>query len=75
MKLVTGALFLLIAEQAYSHANMIEFPNHIKASEVLFPASLTALILGILLIVWGLWSESGRSGSSAPAGRTTSSDS
>lgn len=59
MKTITGALFLLLAEQAYSHANMIQFPNHIRASEVLVPVSMVALIVGIVFVVWGLWADGG----------------
>lgn len=57
MKLLTGAILLLTAEQAYAHAQLIGFPNHESAAEVLVPASLILLILGSLLMVWGLATE------------------
>ena len=57
MKTVTGALLLLLSEQAYAHANLIGFPNHIKASELLIPVSLISLVLGLIFIVWGLWAD------------------
>ncbi len=58
MKLVSGVLFLIGAEQAYAHANLISFPNHDAASQVLVPAAVIFLALGSLLFVWGLVTES-----------------
>ena len=49
MKLVTGGVLLLTAEQAYAHAQLIPFPNHESAANVLIPASL--------MLVWGLLTE------------------
>lgn len=63
MKTVTGALFLLLAEQAFAHSNMIQFPNHIYASEVLLPASLVSLLAGIFFLLWGLWADKASAGS------------
>jgi hypothetical protein len=58
MKLVAGSVILLAAEQAYAHAQLIQFPNHESASNVLVPGSLALLVLGTLLVVWGLLTES-----------------
>lgn len=57
MKLVAGALLLLAAEQAYAHAHLVQFPHHDVASSVLVPASLVFLVLGSLLLLWGLLTE------------------
>ena len=57
MKLVTGGVLLLTAEQAYAHAQLIPFPNHESAANVLIPASLVLLLLGGLMLVWGLLTE------------------
>ncbi len=57
MKLITGAVLLLAAEQAYAHAQLVQFPNHESASAVLVPASLVLLVLGILMLIWGLLTE------------------
>lgn len=57
MKLLTGAILLLVSEQAFSHAYLIQFPHHIFASEVLVPASIVCLIPGVILLLWGLWDE------------------
>lgn len=57
MKLVAGALLLLGAEQAYAHANLIQFPNYEPAAAVLFPGAVAFLILGTLLFSWGLLTE------------------
>lgn len=66
MKLVTGALLLLGAEQAYAHAHLVQFPNHDIAAQVLVPASLVFVVLGSILLVWGLFTETGRPASSLP---------
>jgi hypothetical protein len=60
MKLVSGALLLLGAEQAYAHANLIQFPNYEAAASVLFPAALAFLVLGGLMFAWGLATETRR---------------
>ncbi|MFP6763163.1 MAG: hypothetical protein VB858_06085 [Planctomycetaceae bacterium] len=57
MKLLAGAILLLVSEQAFSHAYLVQFPHHIFASEVLVPASIVSLIPGIILLLWGLWEE------------------
>ena len=57
MKLVSGAILLLIAEHAYSHSLLVQFPNNDHAATVLVPASAVALVLGALLMIWGLLTE------------------
>jgi hypothetical protein len=57
MKMLSGALLLLASEQAYAHANLVQFPNHDSAAQVLYPASLVFLFLGVLLTAWGLLTE------------------
>ena len=57
MKLVTGAVLLLAAEHAYAHAQLAQYPNHESASSVLIPASLILLVMGMLMLIWGLLSE------------------
>ncbi len=64
MKLVTGGLLLLAAEQAYAHAQLVQFPNHESAAAVLVPGSFVLLVLGGLLLVWGLLTEAIASGKS-----------
>ncbi len=66
MRMLTGALLLLASEQAYAHANLVQFPNHLEARSVLIPASLLLLGLGTVLLVWGVWTE-GRKGQCPPA--------
>ena len=48
MKTLSGALLLLAAEQAYAHANLVQFPNQDSAARVLYPASVVFLVLGVL---------------------------
>ncbi len=57
MKLVSGAILFLAAEQAYAHAHLVQFPNHDVASSVLVPGSLVLLVLAVLMFVWGLLTE------------------
>ncbi len=57
MKLVSGAILFLAAEQAYAHAHLVQFPNHDVASRVLVPGSLVLLVLAVLMFVWGLLTE------------------
>lgn len=57
MRMLTGALLLLAAEQAFSHSLQIGFPNTETAQDILYPASLMLLICGVFLLGWGLWSR------------------
>lgn len=57
MKLVTGAILVLAAEQAYAQAHLVPFPSHEHVATVLVPASLILLIFGTLLLLWGLVTE------------------
>lgn len=57
MRTLTGALLLLGAEQAYAHANLIQFPNQVEARTILLPAAMTFLVLGALTLIWGMLTE------------------
>ena len=57
MKLLSGTILLLAAEQAFAHAQLVQFPNHDDATAVLIPASVVFVILGSILLIWGLLSE------------------
>lgn len=70
MRMLTGALLLVGAEQAYAHANLVQFPNHIEARTVLIPASIGLLVAGMLILVWGLLTENRQA--SAPSGSVRS---
>lgn len=54
MKMISGAVLMLAAEEAFAHAQLVQFPNHETAWSVLVPASVVFLALGCLLMVWGL---------------------
>jgi len=58
MKLLSGAVLLVGAEQAFAHALLVQFPNQESASSVLVPVSLVLLALGSILMIWGLLTES-----------------
>ncbi len=55
MRMITGALLLLAAEQAFAHSLQIGFPNTEFAQDILYPASLLLTLLGLVLLAWGLW--------------------
>lgn len=57
MRTLAGAVLIAVAEQAFSHALMIRFPNHLFAGEVLLPASAVLLFLGVSLLIWGVLTD------------------
>ncbi len=57
MKLISGSILLLAAEQAYGHAQLVPFANRDTAILVFVPASILFLAVGALLLVWGLLTE------------------
>ena len=57
MKLLSGAVLLVGAEQAFAHAQLVQFPNQDAASSILIPVSFIMLSLGILLMIWGLLTD------------------
>lgn len=57
MKLLSGSILLLAAEQAFAHAKMVPFPNDREAAVILLPACVVFLALGSLLLAWGLLTE------------------
>ena len=54
MRMISGAILLLAAEEAFANSLSIGFPNAAMAQEILFPASLVLAICGLLLLVWGI---------------------
>ena len=57
MRTLTGALLLLTAEQAFSHAHLIGFPHVQFVREVLLPASAICAVLGLGFLIWGLFTD------------------
>ena len=57
MRMLTGAILILTAEQAFAHAHLVGFPNHLFVNEVLVPTSLALAILGAGFLIWGIVSE------------------
>jgi len=53
MRMVTGAILIAAAEQAFSHAHLIGFPHSFFASEVLLPTSLVLVVVGLGCLIWG----------------------
>ncbi len=57
MRTVTGAVLIVAAEQAFSHAYLIGFPNAVFASQVLLPSSLVLAVAGLGFLIWGVITE------------------
>jgi len=55
MRMITGALLLLVAEQAFYHAHSIGFPHYRFVNETLVPVSGLLAVMGVGLIGAGLW--------------------
>lgn len=57
MRTITGAILILTAEQAFAHAYIVGFPNASLAQDVLVPASGVLGILGVGILIWGIFSD------------------
>ena len=57
MRMVTGAILIAAAEQAFSHAHLIGFPHSVYAMDVLVPTSLVLLLVGLAFLIWGAVTE------------------
>ncbi len=57
MRMVTGAVLIVAAEQAFSHAYSIGFPHSVYAIEVLVPTSFVLLVAGLSFLIWGVVTE------------------
>ena len=57
MRMITGAILILGAVQAFAHAYSAPFPNQVFVCEVLVPVSLVLAIMGLGFVVWGLVTE------------------
>ncbi len=54
MRMITGAILLLAAEQAFAHAYLVGFPHQAFVSQVLTPGSLLLGVIGLVFLIWGL---------------------
>jgi hypothetical protein len=57
MRMLSGAILILVAEQAFAHAHMAEFPNQVFVNEVLYPTSMVLAAFGIGFLIWGVITE------------------
>ena len=57
MRMITGALLLLTAEQAFAHAHMVGFPHDVFVRKVCMPTSAALGVLGVGILIWGLLTE------------------
>lgn len=57
MKMLTGAILILSAEQAFAHAHLVGFPHNLFVNDVLVPASLVLVVLGVAFLSWGILTE------------------
>lgn len=54
MRMLTGAVLVAAAEQAFAHAHSTPFPNQVFVNEVLFPTSLVLAAMGVGFLIWGV---------------------
>lgn len=54
MRMLTGAILICAAEQAFAHAHLVGFPHSVFASEVLLPSSMVLLAAGLGFLIWGV---------------------
>ena len=66
MKLLSGVVLLHASEQAFAHANLVQFPNHENAANILVPVSVVLLLFGSMFVVWGLLTECGAKKTTPP---------
>ncbi|MHB8972284.1 MAG: hypothetical protein ACYC3X_24145 [Pirellulaceae bacterium] len=57
MRMVTGGILIVAAEQAFAHAHLVGFPHGVFASQVLLPSSLVLLLAGLGFLLWGVATE------------------
>jgi membrane-bound ClpP family serine protease len=57
MRALAGAVLIAAAEQAFAHSQLVQFPNHLFASEVLLPSSGILLLIGLALLIWGVLTD------------------
>ncbi|NQT12726.1 MAG: hypothetical protein HQ582_08255 [Planctomycetes bacterium] len=57
MRMVTGAILIAAAEQAFSHAYLIGFPHSAFVKEVLLPTSMVLFLAGLGFLIWGVVTE------------------
>jgi hypothetical protein len=57
MRTITGAILILAAEQAFSHAYLIGFPHQAYAQGILVPAAMLIGFVGVVVLFWGFLTE------------------
>jgi hypothetical protein len=57
MRMLAGAILIAASEQAFAHSQLVQFPNHLFAQDVLMPASAALLSIGTGFLVWGIVTE------------------
>jgi hypothetical protein len=72
MRSLAGAVLIAAAEQAFAHSLMIQFPNHLFASEILLPSSAVLLFFGVSLLIWGVLTDGRQPSESSRSDRNTS---
>jgi hypothetical protein len=57
MRMLTGGVLIVGAEQAFAHCLLIRFPHEAFARQVLLPGSAALLAIGAGFLIWGLFTE------------------
>jgi len=66
MRTLTGAILLAAAEQSYAHSCLVPFPYHESSVRVFVPASVVFLAMGLVFLIWGLFTDRARMRSEKP---------
>ena len=57
MRMITGAILILAAVEAFARAHMVPFPNDVFAHGILYPASMVLGGIGVGILIWGVLTE------------------
>ena len=57
MRSLTGAILILAAEQAFSHAFLIGFPHQVYAQTILIPFAAVASLTGLGYLLFGYFRD------------------
>ena len=57
MRGLTGAILILAAEQAFSHALLIGFPHQAYAQTILFPFAAVSIAAGLGFLLLGFFRD------------------
>lgn len=60
MRMISGAVLIAAAEQAFAHAHLVPFPHDVFVRDILLPASFVLAVTGVGVLLWGLIADRSR---------------